>query len=110
MSEKYPLLAEEEECFFLTSPFIEPDGHVRAAARRVSKIESVSGECFKMALVPRAIADIISLALAPPAARPILFFHIRKGTFAPVRPPEISYRRRLCAISLIRRTGSPAHK
>jgi hypothetical protein len=26
MSEKYPLLAEEEECFFLTSPFIEPDG------------------------------------------------------------------------------------
>ena len=29
MSEKYPLLAEEEECFFLTSPFIEPDGHGR---------------------------------------------------------------------------------
>ena len=26
MSEKYSLLAEEEECFFLTSPFIEPDG------------------------------------------------------------------------------------
>jgi hypothetical protein len=26
MSEKHPLLAEEEECFFLTSPFIEPDG------------------------------------------------------------------------------------
>jgi hypothetical protein len=25
MSEKYPLLAEEEGCFFLTSPFIEPD-------------------------------------------------------------------------------------
>jgi hypothetical protein len=23
MSEKYPLLAEEEGCFFLTSPFIE---------------------------------------------------------------------------------------
>jgi len=53
-----------------------------------------------MALVPRAIADIISLALAPPTARPTLFFHIRKGTFAPVRPPEISYRRRLCAIIL----------
>jgi hypothetical protein len=63
-----------------------------------------------MALVPRAIADIISLALAPPAAQPALLVHIRKGTFAPVRPPEISYRRRLCAISLIRRAGAPAHK
>jgi hypothetical protein len=31
MSEKYPLLAEEEECFFLTSPFIEPDGLERLA-------------------------------------------------------------------------------
>jgi hypothetical protein len=29
MSEKHPLLAEEEECFFLTSPFIEPDGLVK---------------------------------------------------------------------------------
>jgi hypothetical protein len=28
MSEKYPLLAEEEGCFFLTSPFIEPDGPI----------------------------------------------------------------------------------
>ena len=26
MSEKYPLLAAEEKCFYLTSPFIEPDG------------------------------------------------------------------------------------
>ena len=26
MSEKHPLLAEEEKCFYLTSPFIEPDG------------------------------------------------------------------------------------
>ena len=51
MSEKYPLLAEQEECFFLTSPFIEPDGHERAAARRVSEIESVSRECFKMTVV-----------------------------------------------------------
>jgi len=27
-----------------------------------------------------------------------------------MRPSEISYRRRLCAISFIRRTGAPAHK
>jgi hypothetical protein len=26
MSEKYPLLAAEEKCFYLTSPFIDPDG------------------------------------------------------------------------------------
>jgi hypothetical protein len=26
MSEKHPLLSEEEKCFYLTSPFIEPDG------------------------------------------------------------------------------------
>ena len=89
---------------------IPPDGHKRAGARRVSEIESVSGECFKMTLLPRAIADIISLARAPPAARPALFVHIRKGTFAPMGPLEISYRRRLCAISLIRRAGAPAHK
>ncbi len=28
MSKKHPLLAEEEECFYLTSPFIEPDGQM----------------------------------------------------------------------------------
>jgi hypothetical protein len=37
MSEKHPLLVEEEECFFLTSPFIEPDGHERAAVRLTSR-------------------------------------------------------------------------
>jgi hypothetical protein len=63
-----------------------------------------------MTLVPRAIAGIITLARAPPAARPALLVHIRKGTFAPMGPLEISYRRRLCAISLIRRAGAPAHK
>ena len=88
----------------------QPDGRERAATRRVSEIESVSGECFKMTLVSRTIADIVSPTRAPLAARPTLFVHIRKGTFAPVRTPEISYCRRLCAISLIRRTGSPAHK
>jgi hypothetical protein len=36
MSEKYPLLAEEEECFFLTSPFIEPDGHGNANTVRLT--------------------------------------------------------------------------
>lgn len=30
MSEKHPLLAVEEACFYLTSPFIEPDGLERA--------------------------------------------------------------------------------
>jgi hypothetical protein len=30
MSEKYPPLAAEEKCFYLTSPFIEPDGHERS--------------------------------------------------------------------------------
>jgi hypothetical protein len=79
-------------------------------ARRVSEIESVFGECFKMTLVSRAIADIVSLVREPPAARPTLLVHIRKGTIAPVRPPEINYCRGLGAISLIRRAGAPAHK
>jgi hypothetical protein len=47
---------------------------------------------------------------SPLVAQPTLFVHIRKGTFAPVRPPEIRYCRRLGAISLIRRAGPPAHK
>jgi len=38
MSEKYPLLAEEEECFFLTSPFIEPDGHGNANTARLTPV------------------------------------------------------------------------
>jgi hypothetical protein len=32
MSEKHPLLAAEEECFYLTSPFIEPDGPERSGS------------------------------------------------------------------------------
>jgi len=51
-----------------------------------------------------------SFGHSPLAAQPTLFVHIRKGTFAPMRPPEISYCRRLGAISLIRRAGPPAHK
>ena len=38
MSEKYPILAEEEECFFLTSPFIEPDGHDDANTVRLTPV------------------------------------------------------------------------
>jgi hypothetical protein len=40
MSEKYPLLAEEEECFFLTSPFIEPDGQRRRMAAPLGAADS----------------------------------------------------------------------
>jgi hypothetical protein len=37
MSEKYPLLAEEEGCFFLTSPFIEPEGQRRVFGGAVTQ-------------------------------------------------------------------------
>jgi hypothetical protein len=33
MSEKHPLLAEEAECFYMTSPFIEPDGSVSSSCK-----------------------------------------------------------------------------
>jgi hypothetical protein len=54
MSEKHPLLAEEEECFFLTSPFIEPDGlepqrgFDRELARRESEVDDIDviAKCF----------------------------------------------------------------
>lgn len=36
MSEKHPLLAAEEKCFYLTSPFIEPDGHGNANTVRLT--------------------------------------------------------------------------
>ena len=38
MSEKYPLHADEEKCFFLTSPFIEPDGHDDANTVRLTPV------------------------------------------------------------------------
>ena len=41
MSEKYPLLAAEEKCFYLTSPFIEPDGVEHPAEGKVLTVSDL---------------------------------------------------------------------
>lgn len=63
MSEKHPLLAEEDKCFFLTSPFIEPDGrrpNVDAARPRgIEDTPCFLGAGFRFRiLLPNATARI----------------------------------------------------
>jgi len=53
MSEKYPILAEEEECFFLTSPFIEPDGLHLAGTLRANRRTGIGSARLSQAAVAR---------------------------------------------------------
>jgi hypothetical protein len=59
MSEKYPLHAEEEECFILTSPFIEPDGLVTASRiRRRCKVMDRAAQQIIVRKVTRGLVQL----------------------------------------------------
>jgi NAD(P)-dependent dehydrogenase (short-subunit alcohol dehydrogenase family) len=62
MSKKHPLLAEEEEYFYLTSPFIEPDGFIDQTDIRTSAVTQVG---HTRAGKPEEVAHDVHILASP---------------------------------------------